>query len=63
MLSGQHPYDVMDWDDRFNLDNNVSFLSWVRKYNEARESRLTDWVSHISSRLPALHVGYTQTQG
>jgi hypothetical protein len=49
----------MDWDDRFNLDNNVSFLSWVRKYNEARESRLTDWVS----RLSALHVGYTQTQG
>lgn len=35
----------MDWDDRVNLDNNVSFLSWIRKYNEARETRLTDWVS------------------
>ncbi|KAF4980844.1 hypothetical protein FZEAL_3242 [Fusarium zealandicum] len=35
----------MDWDDRVNLDNNVSFLSWIRKYDDAREKRLTDWVS------------------
>lgn len=35
----------MDWDDRVILDNNVSFLSWIRKYDDARERRLTDWVS------------------
>ncbi|KAF7546380.1 hypothetical protein G7046_g9317 [Stylonectria norvegica] len=35
----------MDWDERVNLDNNVSFLSWIAKYDEARERRLTDWVS------------------
>ncbi|KAI5864632.1 hypothetical protein GGS23DRAFT_457488 [Durotheca rogersii] len=35
----------MDWDDRVNLDNNVSFLSWIRKYDDAREKQLTDWVS------------------
>ncbi|KAF5013358.1 hypothetical protein FDECE_635 [Fusarium decemcellulare] len=37
--------NTMDWDDRVNLDNNVSFLSWIRKYDDAREKRLTDWVS------------------
>lgn len=43
----------MDWDDRFNLDNNVSFLSWIRKYDDAREKQLTDWVSTFHrDRLP-----------
>ncbi|KAK7418114.1 hypothetical protein QQZ08_011369 [Neonectria magnoliae] len=43
----------MDWDDRVNLDNNVSFLSWIRKYDDAREKRLTDWVSTFHrDRLP-----------
>ncbi|KAI3331425.1 hypothetical protein HD806DRAFT_518450 [Xylariaceae sp. AK1471] len=37
----------MDWDDRVLLDNNVSFLLWIRKYDEAREERLTDWVSTL----------------
>ncbi|TGJ85061.1 hypothetical protein E0Z10_g3675 [Xylaria hypoxylon] len=37
----------MDWDDRVILDNNVSFLLWIREYDKAREERLTDWVSTI----------------
>ncbi|XXG99424.1 hypothetical protein Hte_005763 [Hypoxylon texense] len=37
----------MDWDDRVILDNNASFLLWIRKYDEAREGRLTDWVSTL----------------
>ncbi|KAM0812778.1 hypothetical protein AB5N19_12769 [Seiridium cardinale] len=43
----------MDWDDRVLLDNNVSFLLWIRKYDEAREKQLTDWVSTLhEGRLP-----------
>ncbi|KAM5347251.1 hypothetical protein ACJ41O_010256 [Fusarium nematophilum] len=43
----------MDWDDRIGLDNNVSFLSWIRKYDEARASSLTGWVSTFHpDRLP-----------
>ncbi|OIW22986.1 hypothetical protein CONLIGDRAFT_694359 [Coniochaeta ligniaria NRRL 30616] len=42
----------MDWDDRFKLDNNAAFLSWIRKYDDARQNRLTDWVSSLHpSRL------------
>ncbi|KAI1425980.1 kinase-like domain-containing protein [Xylaria sp. FL1777] len=43
----------MDWDERGILDNNVSFLLWIRKYDKAREEQLTDWVSTLhSNRLP-----------
>lgn len=43
----------MDWDDRVLLDNNVSFLLWIRKYDKAREERLTDCVSTLrDGRLP-----------
>jgi aminoglycoside phosphotransferase (APT) family kinase protein len=40
----------MDWDDRVELDNNASFLSWIRKYDEVRENQLAAWVStfHVS---------------
>ncbi|KAI0097480.1 hypothetical protein GGR51DRAFT_540809, partial [Nemania sp. FL0031] len=42
----------MDWDERMTLDNNVSFLLWIRKYDRARE-QLTDWVSTFhKDRLP-----------
>ncbi|KAI1120312.1 hypothetical protein F5Y10DRAFT_134548 [Nemania abortiva] len=37
----------MDWDERVTLDNNVSFLLWIRKYDEARERQLTNWVSTL----------------
>lgn len=37
----------MDWDDRFNRDNNASFLSWIRRYDHAREQELTDWASML----------------
>lgn len=43
----------MDWDERFELDNNAAFLSWIRKYDEARGSRLTGWISSLHpNRLP-----------
>ncbi|KAI0459051.1 hypothetical protein F5B21DRAFT_457043 [Xylaria acuta] len=37
----------MDWDEHALLDNNVSFLLWIGKYDKAREERLTDWVSTL----------------
>lgn len=37
----------MDWNDNFTLDNNASFLSWIRRYDDAREHRLTKWVSEF----------------
>ncbi|KAI1758245.1 hypothetical protein F4782DRAFT_477124 [Xylaria castorea] len=37
----------MDWDERAILDNNVSFLLWIRRYDKAREEQLTDWVSTL----------------
>ncbi|KAI0436530.1 hypothetical protein F4803DRAFT_572341 [Xylaria telfairii] len=37
----------MDWDERVILDNNVSFLLWIREYDKAREERLTDWASSL----------------
>ncbi|KAI0129536.1 hypothetical protein BJ170DRAFT_719481 [Xylariales sp. AK1849] len=44
---------TIDWDDRVRLDNDVSFLLWIRKYDESREERLTDWVSTLrDGRLP-----------
>ncbi|KAI1741707.1 hypothetical protein F4680DRAFT_414809 [Xylaria scruposa] len=44
---------MMDWDERVILDNNVSFLLWIRQYDKAREERLTDWVSTLhTDHLP-----------
>ncbi|KAJ2985237.1 hypothetical protein NUW58_g5643 [Xylaria curta] len=37
----------MDWDERAILDNNISFLLWIRKYDKAREEQLTNWVSTL----------------
>ncbi|KAI8946441.1 hypothetical protein F4801DRAFT_61795 [Xylaria longipes] len=37
----------MDWDERIILDNNVSFLLWIREYDKAREEQLVDWVSTL----------------
>ncbi|KPA35838.1 phosphotransferase enzyme family protein [Fusarium langsethiae] len=51
LCTNQSPYkkidleSTMDWDDRFNRDNNASFLSWIRRYDHAREQELTDWAS------------------
>lgn len=45
--------NTMDWDDRFGLDNNVSFLLWITKYDNARENELTNWISTLhKDRLP-----------
>ncbi|KAG5795590.1 hypothetical protein H9Q69_005354 [Fusarium xylarioides] len=46
----------MYFDDRFALDNNASFLSWIRRYDDTREQKLTEWVSEFHpGRLTCKH--------